>query len=220
MTPPRRAQTAQEFVLGRLRDLILTRELLPGEPLRQDALAEHLGVSRVPLREALKILEGEGQITYRPHRGYVVTELSIEDLREVYELRRILEDEVTRLAMPNLSRDQVAAMSAIRRDIEEASGAADVVEMAQTNRRFHFVLFEAAGRPRLLRMIRLQWDATDTYRSIYYGQETNRVTVNREHRKIVTAIRSGDTELVVRLLHEHREHAVAALSDIIEPTLQ
>src|SRR5690606_28045233 len=89
----RRPQTTQQYVLDELRRAILNRQLKPGEPIRQDALAEHLGVSRVPLREALKVLQGEGQVLYLPRRGYQVVDLSIGDLVEVYHLRRILETE-------------------------------------------------------------------------------------------------------------------------------
>ena len=98
--PFRRPPTAQEAVLAELRRAIVTGELAPGEQVLQDALAERFGVSRVPLREALKILEGEGQVTYRPHRGYFVAELDVDDLREVYRIRDLLESEAVRVAVP------------------------------------------------------------------------------------------------------------------------
>ncbi|GAB3908900.1 hypothetical protein GCM10029964_109490 [Kibdelosporangium lantanae] len=96
----KRPPTAQEFVLDELRRLILTGEMAAGAPIRQDALAERFGVSRVPLREALRTLEGEGQVTYRPHHGYQVANLSMADLLEVYRIRELLETEATRLAVP------------------------------------------------------------------------------------------------------------------------
>lgn len=102
--------TAQEAVLAQLRRAIVSGELRPGEPIRQSALAERFGVSRVPLREALKILEGEGQVTYRPHRGYVVTELNMDDLLEVYRIRELLEGEAARRAVPRLSETDIATL--------------------------------------------------------------------------------------------------------------
>ena len=107
----RRPPTAQEAVLTELRRAIVTGELRPGEQVRQDALAEQFGVSRVPLREALKILEGEGQVTYLPHRGYFVAELDVADLREVYRLRDLLETEAVRAAVPRLTDADVAEIS-------------------------------------------------------------------------------------------------------------
>ncbi|WP_309072602.1 GntR family transcriptional regulator, partial [Arthrobacter sp.] len=86
-TSPKRPPTAQAFALAELRRMIIAGEVQPGEPLRQDALAERLGVSRVPLREAFKILEGEGQIVYQPHRGFKVARLSLADLLETYRIR-------------------------------------------------------------------------------------------------------------------------------------
>ena len=84
--------TAQEGVLRELRLQIASGKLKPGQQVIQDSLAASLGVSRVPLREALKVLEGEGQVTYHPHRGYFVADLSVADLVEVYRIRSILED--------------------------------------------------------------------------------------------------------------------------------
>ena len=86
-----RPPTAQEAVLAEIRRLIVSGELAPGAPVRQEAVAERLGVSRVPVREALKVLEGEGHVVYAAHRGYVVAELSVDDLTEVYRLRELLE---------------------------------------------------------------------------------------------------------------------------------
>ena len=96
---PERRITAQELVLTGLRTDILTGELGPGDQVVQELLAERYGVSRVPLREALKTLESEGQVVYYPHRGYFVAELSVADLMEVYRLRSLLEAEAIRHAV-------------------------------------------------------------------------------------------------------------------------
>lgn len=85
--------TAQEAVLQELRSALAAGTLTPGQQLIQEDLAEELGVSRVPIRESLKILEGEGHVTYHPNRGYFVTELSATDLSELYRIREILEAE-------------------------------------------------------------------------------------------------------------------------------
>jgi len=117
----RRPPTAQEAVLTELRRAIGSGELRPGEQVLQDALAERFGVSRVPLREALKILEGEGQVVYRPHRGYFVAELDVADLREVYRIRDLLESEAVRVAVPRLTPVDLAAMTSAAAAVDAAA---------------------------------------------------------------------------------------------------
>lgn len=202
-------------MLAELRRSIVAGELAPGEPLRQDALAERFGVSRVPLREALKTLEGEGQVLYQPHRGYQVARLSLDDLLEVYRLRQLLEAEAARRAVECADDADVAEARTAAAAVEAASAAADVLAMTEANRRFHFALVRAARMPRLERIVRVLWDATDTYRAVYYGDPDNRRRVEREHAQIVDAFAAGDAERLVRLLDEHRDHAVDALRALI-----
>lgn len=217
MTRPgfRRPPTAQEAVLGELRLAIVTGELQPGQQVLQDALAERFGVSRVPLREALKILEGEGQVIYRPHRGYFVAELDLNDLREVYQIRDLLESEAVRVAVPRITADEIAALSVALEEVERASAAGDLVGMSAANRRFHFGLIEAARMPRLLRLVRVLWDATDVYRSLYYADGSHREAVHDEHRQVLGAVRLGDADRAVSLLRHHRERAVATLERVL-----
>lgn len=215
MDRPRRPPTAQEFVLGELRRGIVSGELRPGEQIRQDALAERLGTSRVPLREALKILEGEGQVAYHPHRGYFVAELSADDLTEVYRIRELLEDEAVRVALPLLDDDDVAAMRLAMQAIEAAADADDIPGMTRANREFHFLLIERANLPRLARLIRQLWDATDAYRSVYFAEAPNREQVEREHREILEAVRTRDLQATLAHLHAHRDHAVARVSELL-----
>jgi DNA-binding GntR family transcriptional regulator len=211
-----RPPTAQAFVLGALRQAIVAGDLRPGDPLRQDALAERFGVSRVPLREALKTLEGEGQVVYQPHRGYQVARLSLDDLLEVYRIRRLLEAEAARCAVERAGDDVGTALEAAAGDVEAASAAGDVLAMTEANRRFHFVLVSAAGMPRLERIVRVLWEATDTYRAVYYGDAANRRRVEEEHARIVAAFAARDADRVVQLLDEHRQHAVDALRSVLD----
>ncbi|MGW4474723.1 GntR family transcriptional regulator [Nonomuraea sp. NPDC004354] len=212
----RRPPTAQQFVLGELRRAITTGRLRPGSPIRQDALAEEFDVSRVPLREALKTLHGEGLVTYQAHRGYFVETLSLDDLREVYRIRELLEEEAVRRAVPRLTAGDLARLERAQDEVERAAAAGDVQEMAAANRVFHLTLFECAGMPRLVRLIRTLWDTTDAYRSMYYGDGGNRERVVSEHRAVLGALRAADADAAVRLLDEHRAHAVAALSAVLD----
>ncbi|MGW6566699.1 GntR family transcriptional regulator [Streptomyces sp. NPDC054975] len=211
-----RPPTAQQFVLKELRRAITAGELRPGGQIRQDALAARLDVSRVPLREALKILEGEGLVVHHIHRGYFVAELSLADLEEIYRIRQLLETEAVRLGVRRADDGLVASLEKIQREVEEAADDGDVTAMAAANRRFHFALIEASKMPRLVRLITTLWDATDAYRSLYYTETPHRELAVREHRAAISAVRNGDEEALVRGLDEHRAHAVAALREILD----
>ena len=215
MTTDRRV-TAQDMVLAALRHDILTGVLAPGDQVVQETLAERYGVSRVPLREALKTLETEGQVVYHPHRGYFVAELSVADLEEVYRLRQLLEAEAIRSAMPTLDDADVEALADLLREVDDAAAGGDVIAMTDANRRFHFAIFDASGMPRLSRLLRQLWEATDAYRALYFAADVNRSRVAREHARMLSALRGRDAEALVRLHDEHRSSSVRAVRAVLE----
>lgn len=218
MTAPRRPP-AQDAVLVGLRTDILTGDLGPGDQVVQEVLAERYGVSRVPVREALKMLEAEGQVVYHPHRGYFIAELSVGDLLEVYRLRSLLEAEALRVAVPALTEPDVDAIAALSADVDRAATADDVLAMTAANRRFHFAMFDAAGLPRLSRLLHQLWDATDAYRALYFQQEANRSRVADEHCGIVEALRAGQPQRVIDLHEAHRANSVDTVRAILERQL-
>ena len=197
--------TAHEVVAAALRQAILDRELKPGDKVRQEEVAKRLGVSVIPVREALRVLAGEAQVTYRPRQGYVVAELDVRDLAEVYRLRELLEAEAVRVALPHLQDGDVDRIAAL---FEQVAVAGTISDAMKANRRAHFVLFEAAGLPILLRHIGMLWDSTEAYRALYYSS----TSVDDEHRAIVAALRRRDADRVLELLNAHRRHALDALT--------
>lgn len=198
-------------MLTSLRADVLTGHLAPGDQVVQETLAERYGVSRVPLREALKILEGEGLITHHPHRGYFVAELSIEDLLEVYRIREILEAEALRAAVPTMDAAGLEQIALLADEVDAAMASGDLIAITDANRRFHFAMFEASGMPRLVRLLRQLWDATDVYRSVYFAEPANRLQVGHEHRRLLAALRAGDADAVIAAQDGHRANAVLAL---------
>jgi DNA-binding GntR family transcriptional regulator len=212
----RRPPTAQEAVLTELRSWIATGRLQPGEQIVQDTLALELGVSRVPLREALKILEGEGQVSYVAHRGYSVTELSLSDMLEVYRIRELLEAEAVRRGVPLLTTEDVARLEEAADDVRRAAAALDIAAMSTTNRRFHFALISACAMPRLIRILHVLWDSTEVYRSVYFTDDTNKDRVLDEHDELVAAVRAGDVDAALDVLSRHRQNAIAALRPLLE----
>jgi DNA-binding GntR family transcriptional regulator len=209
--------TAQEVVAAALRQAILDRELKPGEKVRQEEMARRLGVSVIPVREALRVLAGEGQVTYRPRQGYIVSELDLGDLAEVYRLRELLEGEAARVAVPGLGDEELDRIEALFDEVSEALAAQRIGDAMKANRRAHFALFEAAGMPILLRHIATLWDSTEAYRALYYSEAPRRERVDAEHREIAEALRARDENRVLELLDAHRRHALGALAAALAP---
>ena len=209
------ATTAQVRTITALRSDVLSGALPPGTQLVQEDIAARYGVSRVPVREALQALASEGLVSHFPRRGYFVTELSITDLQEVYRLRSILEAEAITEAIPAIGDDDIDRLEHLCVLVDAAAARGDLAELTAANRRFHFALFEAAGMPRLTRLLRQLWDASDIYRALYFQQVANRERVQAEHADMLQAIRDRDAARTVRLHDEHREHSVAWVSAML-----
>ena len=207
--------TAQQSVAAALRQAIVERELRPGDKVRQEEVAKRFGVSVIPVREALRVLEGEGQVTYAPRQGYVVAQLSLSELAEIYRLRELLEREAVRAALPHLLDEELDMIAAGFDEVSAALSEGRVGDAMAANRRAHFTLFEAARMPILLRHIRMLWDSTEAYRALYYNEAPRRRTVDREHREILAALRAREPDRALVLLDDHRAHALDALSGVL-----
>jgi DNA-binding GntR family transcriptional regulator len=210
--------TTAQHALTHLRGAIVSGALAPGERIGQEGVAERLGISVAPVREALRILEREGQVTYRPRRGYVVTELRIDDLEEIYALRSLLEREAAIAALNGGGGFDEQDLSAIERaagECADAVAAGDIIAELAANRRFHQAILRSAGRPHLLRLIDLLWDSTEAYRALYYSSEAERRESLRAHDRILGAVVAGDGERLAAELDAHRERALVVLRGII-----
>lgn len=209
------SSTAQETVLQYLRVALATGQILPGQQLVQEELAESLGVSRVPIRESLRILEGEGLVTYHPNRGYFVTELSTTDLAELYRIRELLEAEALSRAVIEVSDADINDIEQLLEQVEKAVAAGDVEAITHANRAFHFAIIELSGMNRLSRLIRQLWDASDIYRTVYFRDAKNRDRIKAEHREILSALRARDAQALIHAQNHHRDEAVQALNSVI-----
>jgi len=207
--------TTGQHALEALRRDIITGQLGPGDRVRQEDVAESLGISIGPVREALAVLEQEGQVTYRPRRGYFVTELRVEDLEEIYELRRILEERAARMSLPTLDEDAIGRIAVAARDCMNAVEAGNVSAELEANRRFHFAILESPEHLHTMRLIRLLWDSTEAYRAFYYNSAAERKNAIDAHDRILAAIRAGSADDLVRELDAHRERALLVLKQIL-----
>jgi len=206
-----RPSTVQELVLAELRRALVAGELPADSRIGQEDLAERLGVSRHPIREALKVLEGEGQLSYVPRRGYFVTALSPSDLAEIYRMRQLLENEAVAVGTRRLTNDHLAELAQAHQAMAEAIARQDLAALTAANRTFHFTLLKPAGMPRLARMVSQLWDASNPYRARHFSDPENQLLSHREHGRILDAARQRDPELLIQLLDEHRSHAVPTL---------
>lgn len=209
---PRQRLSAQQVALEELRDSIQMGELAPGEQIMQEAVAASYGVSRAPLREALKILEGEGIVQYSAHRGYQVAVLSAEEIQETYRVRDLLEDEAIRRAIPLLDETDFARLTEANARLNAAYGAGDLRGILTENREFHFTLFARGSTGRLLNLIRICWDSVQSYRSGYFKVPSYHDLQIAEHQGIIEAARAGDVDRVLELSRLHRQHAVEAIT--------
>ena len=207
--------TAQQHAVEALRGLIVGGALRPGARVNQEDLAADLGLSVAPIREALRVLEQEGQLTYLPRRGYFVTELNVADLTEIYELRAVLEERAARHALPVLDDEALERVREAARECVEAAGTGDVAAELAANRRFHFGLLDAPGQPHALRVIRLLWDSTEAYRAMYYNSPEERRASLDAHDAILAAADARDADALVAELHAHRERALDVLRAIL-----
>jgi DNA-binding GntR family transcriptional regulator len=206
-----RRQTIQEAVLAELRRLLHDGELRPGEVIRVDDVAEALQVSRIPVREALKVLEGEGLVAHRPHSGYVVPSLSADEITEIYLLRRLLETEALRHATSSqIPPDVRAAARDALAASERAAAAGDANAFSEHARRFHTVVLSPCRMPRLLRLLEGLWESTETYRPAKFVDPAEWQRLQDEHRAILDAFLDADAERLARACDLHREHLLTA----------
>jgi DNA-binding GntR family transcriptional regulator len=210
---PSRAPTAQDRAAAALRAAILDGELRPGQRVNQEEWASRVGVSLIPVREALGALAGEGLVTYRPRRGYAVTELDLAGLEETYRLRRLLETDALRRGVRRATAADLAALEAEADACAVAARAGDVAGQLAANRRFHDRLHGLAGSAPLSRLIDLLWDSTEAYRALYYALDGEGEQADRAHRAILAAVTAGDAERTIALQDAHRERALARLRD-------
>jgi DNA-binding GntR family transcriptional regulator len=218
-------RTAEAIAAAELRDAIIRGDLPPGSRIRQEATAQQLGISLIPIREALKTLASEGVVTYHPQRGYFVTELPADAIADIYVVRDLLERETERLALPHLSKEDLSAMSDHLRDQARAVDREDAVEMIAANRRFHFTIFDRCENAWLKRFVTHLWDTLDPYRVLSYRrmwlddpQRHVPAEILKEHEHILAALERRKHDRALRLLEQHRTRSETFLRVLVNPS--
>lgn len=197
-----------DAVTDALRDLILTGQLGIGVQLKQQALAERFGVSRIPVREALKRLEAEGLIAHKAHQGSTVAAQSVPELVEALDIRIGLETRALKLAIPLM---KPADFRAAKEIMARYEGSESPQEWADLNLEFHMALYRPCGRAKLLKMIEESVRGIGRHMRAMQSYKVGRKAPQTEHKLILKACMDKDIALAVGLLETHIEHTQLAL---------
>jgi DNA-binding GntR family transcriptional regulator len=196
-------RTLAERAFATLHEAIVTGVLAPGERLPIEELAEVLEMSPMPIREALRLLDSVGLVENIPHRGARVTELSIVDLREVYEARLALEPLAVRHAAENFTDKDSERAQARLADHVKASRQRELGLIWSSHTAFHFALYDAANSRWMSRLIHPLWETSERYRFAMLPVRLNLDKRRLEHERILQACVDHDGTTAARELHNH-----------------
>ncbi|WP_159701709.1 GntR family transcriptional regulator [Arthrobacter sp. 18067] len=189
---------------AQIRGLIIDRVLLPGEKILQVELAEQIGVSRSPLREALRTLEAEDLVTYEANRGYVVARFDDDDLIQILGMRSLLEGELLRTVVRPTA-DQLVELERINTNLKVALEAQDVTEIVELNRSFHFSIFELSPLKMVRREVLRLWQLSEAHSAAWWRGVPEVVSrIVSEHEAIIETLRRYDVEDLVVVCEAHR----------------
>jgi DNA-binding GntR family transcriptional regulator len=203
------------MVYESLRDAIINQVLKPGERLMETELAEEMGVSRTPVREAIRKLEQEGYVVMIPRKGAYVAGLSIKDIHEVFEIRGALESLAAGLAAERATQEEIEEME--RNIVLEASHfeSNDLIKTIEVDTKFHELIFKASKNDRLLGMISNLREQVQRFRTTTLAVSGRLKFALEEHRRIVEAIAARDVQLAQQMAKDHIESAENALLEVI-----
>ena len=197
-----------------LRDQITSGNLPAGAPVRPETVADELGISTTPAREALQALRAEGFLDLAPRRGFTVAQLDGNDIRDMFLVQAMVAGELAARAAQNITPENVAALDAIHGNLVAAAERGDLTALEELNHQFHRDINLAANSPRLAHVIRLvsRYAPRRFYATIAGWPET---TVH-DHTLVLDAIRSGDADTARREMSAHVHHAAEQLASHID----
>ncbi len=208
-------QTLSDAAADALRQRILDGVYPAGTPLRQEALAAELGVSRIPLREGLRRLEAEGLVTVLPHRGAMVASLPMDEVAELFELRAMLEEDLVRRALPHFTPADDLALKRHALAFEQAVATDQTAAWGEANRQFHFALYAPAARPLTLDTLSRLHAQCDRFLRLQLILTRGTARAVKEHRAILAAARARHIDTTARLVRDHILTAGMALTEAL-----
>ncbi len=203
--------TFVEEVTGRLRSMLLSGEIQAGERLRMRDLEDRFGVSHIPIREALRTLEGEGLVANQPQRGAMATDVSLDVLDDVYHTRRLLEPAIAAEAVPKFTPETLAALDSAATRMIQAERSPHAAEFFQAHHDFHLAVLRPALTPILERVLKQLWGMSERFIRLTVREFDSAVVLiaHDQHVAILEACRRGDPDVAGRLnehLHVTEDH--------------
>ena len=206
----------RDVVFQTLRQAILRGELKPGERLMEIHLAQKLGVSRTPVREAIRKLELEGLVLMIPRKGAVVAEITISDLEDVLEVRMALEELAMKHACRRITKEQLDGLEQLAAVFSESLNGDDVGACAQADMLFHDAIYESTGNARLIQILNNLREQMYRYRMEYLKDRHSHAQLLKEHEEILNALKCHDEksalEWISRHIERQKEHIISILN--------
>ena len=205
----------RDVVFKTLREAILRGDLKPGERLMELQLAAKLGVSRTPIREAIRMLQQEGLAVTIPRRGAEVAAMTEKDMEDVLQVREAFEILAVQLASEKITKEQIAELEERLKAFEQAVETAEVKQIAQSDIDFHDLIYTAAENPRLVVLLNNLREQIYRYRVEYLKDEKNYPRLIEEHRQIMQGLKERNEQYVVEMTKKHMDNQAVAVRNII-----
>ena len=205
----------RDVVFHTLREAILKGELKPGERLMELQLASKLGVSRTPIREAIRMLEQEGLAVTIPRRGAEVARMTEKDMKDVLQIREVLDELAVRLACDNITKEEIKELEKQMLQFENSTKQGDIKKIAEADVAFHDTIYHAAGNAKLVTMLDNMREQNYRYRVEYLKDENAYPTLIQEHRKILELLDKHEKEKVIEVMKVHVEKQAKVVKQII-----
>ena len=205
----------RDVVFNTLREAILKGDLKPGERLMELQLAAKLGVSRTPIREAIRMLEQEGLAVTIPRKGAEVAQITEKSLRDVLEVRRALEELAVQLACDRMDEEGVRELRAAAETFESILNSDDITQIAQADVAFHDIIYAATDNRRLIQLLNNLREQMYRYRVEYLKREEAHPQLIAEHAAIIEYISKGEKKAATDIMCKHIDNQVTTVIDVI-----
>ena len=206
----------RDVVFNTLREAILKGDLKPGERLMELQLASKLGVSRTPIREAIRMLEQEGLAVTTPRKGAEVAKMTLKDMEDVLEIRDALDELAVRIACQKISDEQLKQLEDMKELFEKSTQTGNVKKIAEADVTFHDVIYEATGNPKLVTLLNNLREQVYRYRVEYIKDPKNYPTLIAEHEAILESLKNRDVKNAVEAMHVHVANQAEAVKTVIQ----